>query len=106
MKKPRNYLEVNKEKETRFYRICQELMEEQESYIRDAHNEEWSKTLTNFGIKARPLIREGLLDPIWRTKNRSKRDERLIKVPKGVIIEEKTGVENSFFKFKRINRRI
>lgn len=102
----KNRLVVNRDEEKQFYRICKELMTDQESYIEDASNVEWHGTLRKFGKRAKPLIEKRLLDPIWITDNRNRPDERLIKIPKNVTIDEIIGNKKSFFNFHKIKRRI
>jgi len=97
----KNYLEVERETEKRFYRICKELELNGESKIENAMTPEWHSTLRKLGIQAKPLISADLLEPIWKTTNRNKCEQRLIRVPKDVVIKEKKGNKKSIFPFIR-----
>lgn len=97
----KNYLEVERETEKRFYRICKELQLNGESKIENAMTPEWHGTLKKFGIRAKPLIDADLIEPIWKTTHRNHIEERLIRIKKDVIVTEKKGNKKSIFPFKR-----
>lgn len=97
----KNYLEVERETEKRFYRICKELQLNGESKIENAMTPEWHSTLKKLGIRAKPLIDADLIEPIWKTTKRGKQEQRLIRIPRGVIITEVKGKKKSIFPFKR-----
>lgn len=97
----KNYLEVERETEKRLYRICKELEQHGESQIDNAMTPEWHSTLKKLGIRAKPLVDAKLLEPIWKTTNKNNIEKRLIRIPKGVVIEEIKGNKKSFFPFKR-----
>jgi len=96
-----NYIDVLKEEEKRLYRILKELEHNGESLIENADSPEWNGVLRKLGVKAKPLIKKELLDPIYRVDYHSKHsDRRLIRVPKDVVVEEK-GQTKSYFLFKK-----
>ena len=101
-----NYIEVEREKEKRLYRICNELRIQGESYIEDAGSPEWQSTNRKFGIRGKPLIEEELLEPIWRGDYHSKYpNRRLIRVPKNVdVVERLKGKKSHFHFYKRKNK--
>ncbi len=72
-----------------------------ESQIDNAMTPEWHGVLKKLGIRAKPLIDANLLEPIWKTTNKSNIEKRLIRVKKGVDVKEIKGNKKSFFPFKK-----
>lgn len=96
--KHKSFLEVDQDN-VRYYRMCKNLLDTGECFIKDASDPEWKKTLQNFGISAKPLIEKKYLEPIWRTSNRNHRESRLIRVKKNTVVKETKGNKISFFEF-------
>jgi len=97
----KNYLEVQRETEKRFYRICKELETNGESKIENAMNPEWHSTLKKLGVRGKSLIELNLLEPIWSNRHKDHVEERLIRIPKDVVIKEVKGNKKSIFPFIR-----
>lgn len=97
----KNCLEVDRKEEKRFYRICKELELHGESIIENAATEEWNGALRKLGIRAKPLIEDGLMEPIWKTTNKKNSERRLIRIPKDIEVKEILGNKKSYFPFKR-----
>lgn len=86
--------------EKQLYRIFSNIVADGEARV-TADDDATKVTLTTFGKKTIDITREGLLEPIWRTRNFEMRNERLIRVPKNVEVIEKKGNGMSLFHFKR-----
>lgn len=97
----KNCLEVNRDVEKQFYRICKDLEIHGEALVENTNREEWKKTKHIFGHRAKPLIEENLLEPMWKT-DYPNNGHRLIRVKKNVKVEEIRGKKFSWFRLKKI----
>ena len=101
----RNWIPV-KEDEKRLYRICKELELNGISKIDKTESVEWNSTLRKFGVRAKPLIEKGILEPILKPDQRDKlfNNRRVIMTKKDVEIKEVTMGNNTRFYFKEIEK--
>ena len=86
----KHILEV-KQDEKRYLQLLHELSKNGECIINNASTPEWNGTLRKFGIQAKPLIKKEFIEPIWKTGNRKYFDNRLVRLGKNVVVEEKQG---------------
>jgi len=99
MPRYKNIVSVDKTSEKRMYQIMSELKLYGESVV-DSDNKEWHGTMRKFGIRTKPLVSKGLIDPVWiRLSPHKTVEKRLIKLPKNVCVEEITHKNKSIFQF-------
>lgn len=100
----KNYLEVERETEKTFYRICHELEEYGRSALDISKIDNWESVAKRFGRQCEPLVNHNppLIFPISapKAKRRNKYDIRLIQIPYNVEVLEKQKEKKSFFLFK------
>lgn len=101
----KNFIRVEKELDKEITNVLKGLSIHNEYHIDNAQKPEWNSALRKFGIKAKPLIEEKLLEPIWihRTSNNNITGERLIRIPKDVKVDIIENEKHIIFHFKRRN---
>lgn len=107
MRPPKNSIAVNRVKDPKLYLICKHLVKDKESYWKNG--EEVNAALRKYGQRAGPLIRLGLLHPVWTaytTTITALQKAKLIKIPNGKKMFEICDINNKKISYFKITEEI
>ena len=96
----KNVINVNKNHEKYLYQIMNELELHKECIVENAGKTEWHSAFRKLGIRISNDFEDGLIE-FWKTDKNKFNQQRLIRLPKDVIIEKKPGNNIDKFFFRR-----